>query len=97
MTDGKIKHAAIKRTMGGRIDHTTTNHKSQWKKKELREHTRGEEFSLFVCDAPKGKKLGVNKSGIIKQSELRFRYILIPIVQKGKKFVTFAICVRTLW
>jgi hypothetical protein len=28
LTDGKIKHAAIKRTMGGRIDHTTTNHKS---------------------------------------------------------------------
>ncbi len=28
LTDGKIKHAAIKRTMGGRIDHTTTNQKS---------------------------------------------------------------------
>ncbi len=28
LTDGKIKHAAIKRTMGGRIDHTTTNLKS---------------------------------------------------------------------
>ncbi len=27
MTDGYIKHAAIKRIMGGRIDHTTTNHK----------------------------------------------------------------------
>jgi len=23
--------------------------------------------------------------------------MLIPIVQKGKKFVTFAICVRTMW
>jgi hypothetical protein len=28
LTDGKIKHAAIERTMGGRIDHTTTNKKS---------------------------------------------------------------------
>jgi hypothetical protein len=28
LTDGYIKHAAIKRTMGGRIDHTTTNLKS---------------------------------------------------------------------
>jgi len=28
LTDGKIKHAAIKRTMGGRINHTTTNLKS---------------------------------------------------------------------
>ena len=28
MTDGYIKHAAIKRTMGGRIDHITTNQKS---------------------------------------------------------------------
>ncbi len=28
LTDGKIKHAAIKRTMGGRIDQTTTNQKS---------------------------------------------------------------------
>ena len=28
LTDGKIKHAAIKRTMGGRIDHATTNQKS---------------------------------------------------------------------
>ena len=28
LTDGKIKHAAIERTMGGRIDHTTTNQKS---------------------------------------------------------------------
>ena len=28
MTDGKIKHAAIKRTMGGMIDHATTNQKS---------------------------------------------------------------------
>ena len=28
LTDGYIKHAAIKRTMGGRIDHTTTNQKS---------------------------------------------------------------------
>jgi hypothetical protein len=28
LTDGNIKHAAIKRTMGGRIDQTTTNQKS---------------------------------------------------------------------
>ncbi len=28
MTDGYIKHAAIKRTMGERIDHTTSNQKS---------------------------------------------------------------------
>ncbi len=28
LTDGYIKHAAIKRTMGGRIDQTTTNQKS---------------------------------------------------------------------
>ncbi len=28
MTDGKIKHAAIESTMGGRIDHSTTNLKS---------------------------------------------------------------------
>jgi len=28
LTDGYIKHAAIKRTMGERIDHTTTNQKS---------------------------------------------------------------------
>ena len=28
LTDGYIKHAATKRTMGGRIDHTTTNQKS---------------------------------------------------------------------
>jgi len=28
LTDGYIKHAAIKRTMVGRIDHTTTNQKS---------------------------------------------------------------------
>ena len=28
MTDGYIKHAAIKRTMRERIDHTTTNQKS---------------------------------------------------------------------
>jgi hypothetical protein len=28
LTDGKIKHAAIKRTMGGGIDHITTNQKS---------------------------------------------------------------------
>ena len=28
LTDGKIKHAAIERTMGGRIEHTTTNQKS---------------------------------------------------------------------
>ena len=28
LTDGYIKHAAIERTMGGRIDHTTTNQKS---------------------------------------------------------------------
>jgi hypothetical protein len=28
LMDGKIKHAAIKRTMGGRIDQTTTNQKS---------------------------------------------------------------------
>jgi hypothetical protein len=27
LTDGKIKHAAIERTMGGRIDHTATNQK----------------------------------------------------------------------
>ena len=27
MTDGYIKHAAIKRTMRERIDHTTTNQK----------------------------------------------------------------------
>ena len=29
--------------------------------------------------------------------KIRFWYILIPIVQKGKKFVTFAIRVRTMW
>jgi len=28
LTDGCIKHAAINRTMGERIDHTTTNQKS---------------------------------------------------------------------
>jgi hypothetical protein len=27
LTDGKIKHTAIERTMGGRIDHTATNQK----------------------------------------------------------------------
>ncbi len=28
---------------------------------------------------------------------MHFWYILIPIAQKGKKFVTFAIRVRTMW
>ena len=48
---------------------------------------------LSVRDGLKGKKLGVRKLGIIKWGKIRFWYILIliPIVQKGKKFVTFAL------
>ena len=41
----------------------------------------------------------MRKLGIIKWGKIRFWYILIliPIVQKGKKFVTFAIRLRTIW
>ena len=64
--------------------------RAQWKKKRSKV-TGGVEICPSVCNAPKGKKLGVRKQGIIKQGKIRFWYILIPIVQKGKKFVTFAL------
>ena len=64
--------------------------RAQWTKKRSKGE-RGVEICLSVWNAPKGKKLGVRIEGIIKQGKIRFWYILIPIVQKGKKFVTFAL------
>ena len=68
-------------------------------KKELTQQGVKNVVRWSIClECSKGEEAWDEKvEGIIKLGKIHFWYILILIVQKVRKFVTFAICVRTMW